>query len=265
MVRGLALNGRYIERYLSTYFSPNTHLIGEAVALFFIGTLCPQIPAASRWQRKGLDVVLAEAERQVRPDGVYYEQSLYYHVYALDFFLHTRALAACNGIAMPASFDAILGRMLEVVRVLTRNGPPEGFGDDDGGRVFNPRRNRAEHMSDPLAVGAALLGSKASAQSAALTEEAIWMFGERAVESCQAGSSSPGAMPESSAAAFTDGGLYVMAGGGEDPTQMLIDAGPQGTRIQRARARRRVEHPAVDQGSAMAGGSRVVRLRFRGR
>ena len=102
IVRGLALNGRYIERYLSTYFSPNTHLIGEAVGLFFIGTLCPEIPAAARWQRKGLDIVLAEAERQVRPDGVYFEQSLYYHVYALDFFLHTRALAACNGIAVPA-------------------------------------------------------------------------------------------------------------------------------------------------------------------
>ena len=35
LVRALALNGRHIERYLSTYFSPNTHLLGEAVALFF--------------------------------------------------------------------------------------------------------------------------------------------------------------------------------------------------------------------------------------
>ena len=222
IVRGLALNGRYIERYLSTYFSPNTHLLGEAVALFFIGTLCPQIPAASRWQRKGLDVVLAEAERQVRPDGVYFEQSLYYHVYALDFFLHTRALAACNGIAIPESFDAILGRMLEVVRVLARNGPPEGFGDDDGGRVFNPRRNRAEHMGDPLAVGAAALGNDSLKHSATVTEEAIWMFGTRATE----------LKPEPSAArsstAFTNGGLYVMASGGDSPAQMLIDAGPQG-------------------------------------
>ena len=30
LLRGLGLNGRYIERYLSTYFSPNTHLLGEA-------------------------------------------------------------------------------------------------------------------------------------------------------------------------------------------------------------------------------------------
>ena len=26
-----------------------------------------------------------EAKRQVRPDGLYFEQALYYHVYALDF------------------------------------------------------------------------------------------------------------------------------------------------------------------------------------
>jgi hypothetical protein len=225
IVRGLAVNGRYIERYLSTYFSPNTHLIGEAVGLFFIGTLCPEIPAAARWQRKGLDIVLAEAERQVRPDGAYFEQSLYYHVYALDFFLHTRALAARNGVAVPASFNAILGRMLEVVQVLCRNGAPQGFGDDDGGRVFNPRRNRPENMSDPLAVGAALLGSESVGQGAVPTEEAIWMFGDKAVELPRAGYDAPGPL---SAAAFTDGGLYVMASDGENPAQMLIDAGPQG-------------------------------------
>ena len=48
MIRALALNGRYIERYLSTYFSPNTHLLGEAVALVFIGIMCPEIAAADR-------------------------------------------------------------------------------------------------------------------------------------------------------------------------------------------------------------------------
>lgn len=225
IVSGLALNASYIERFLSAYFSPNTHLLGEAVALFFIGTLCPEIPAAARWQRKGLDIVLAEAERQVRPDGVYFEQSLYYHVYALDFFLHVRVLAACNGIAIPESFDAIVRRMLEVVRVLARNGTLEGFGDDDGGRLFNPRRNRAEHMSDPLAVGAALLGSVSLPRVATITEEAIWLCGERAADLHPAESSAP---PALSSAAFTDGGLYVMASGGNAPAQMLIDAGPQG-------------------------------------
>ena len=39
----LGLSGRHIETYLSTYFSPNTHLLGEALALFSLGTLFPSI------------------------------------------------------------------------------------------------------------------------------------------------------------------------------------------------------------------------------
>ena len=58
-LRAMALSGRHIERYLSTYFSPNTHLLGEAVALFFIGTLCPELRSSSRWKKKGWEIVLA--------------------------------------------------------------------------------------------------------------------------------------------------------------------------------------------------------------
>src|SRR4051812_3116612 len=94
-LRSLSVHGRCIERYISTYFSPNTHLLGEAVALFFVGTLCPELPSAERWKDLGWKLTLQEAQRQVRPDGLHFEQSLYYHVYAIDFFLHARILAAC--------------------------------------------------------------------------------------------------------------------------------------------------------------------------
>ncbi len=52
-LRSLSVHGRAIERYLSTYFSPNTHLMGEAVALFFVGVLCPELPSAERWKNLG--------------------------------------------------------------------------------------------------------------------------------------------------------------------------------------------------------------------
>jgi hypothetical protein len=154
---------------------------------------------------------------------VYFEQSFYYHVYALDFFLHLRVLASRNGLALPGSFDAVLQRMLEVVRVLTRNDAADGFGDDDGGRVFNPRRNRVEHLSDPLAVAAALFERNSLAQSAATTEEALWLFGQAAVPPDGEDLKEPLA-----SAAFADGGLYVIANSGERAEQMLIDAGPHG-------------------------------------
>ncbi len=223
----LAFHGRYIQRYLSIYFSPNTHLLGEAVALFFLGTLYPQMPGAARWKESGWRIVLHEAERQVRPDGVYFEQSLYYHVYALDLFLYSRLLAARNGLQIPSSYDAIVGRMLDVVAALAQAGPAEGFGDDDGGRLWNPRRNRTEHMTDPLALGAVMYAR--DFPTARLTEEAVWLLGERATGNQAAERVAPA--PTSGSAhsiAFHDGGLYVLADSRPYPQAMVVDAGPHG-------------------------------------
>jgi hypothetical protein len=224
LLRGLALNGRYIERYLSTYFSPNTHLLGEAAGLFFIGALHPQIASAARWKKKGLEILVQQAERQVHPDGFYFEQSLYYHVYALDLFLHARLLAARNKIDVPANFDEVLKKMLVVVRTLSQNGPPLGFGDDDGGRLFNPRRNRGEHMADPLAIGAILFQDEQLRGAATLTEESIWLFGEQATAFLSGASASVPSRSQS----FPIGGLYISADSENPSQQIVIDAGPLG-------------------------------------
>ena len=45
----LYLSARHLESYLSTYFSPNTHLTGEALGLFYLGTLLPEFEESSRW------------------------------------------------------------------------------------------------------------------------------------------------------------------------------------------------------------------------
>ena len=223
LVRGLALNGHYIERYLSTYFSPNTHLLGEAAALFFMGVLYPQIPSAYRWKKKGLEILVQEAERQVYPDGLYFEQSLYYHVYALDLFLHVRLLALRNRIDIPANFDEVLKKMLMVVRALSQSGPPLGFGDDDGGRLFNPRRNRGKHMTDPLAVGATFFQDEQLRAAAALTEESIWLFGEQATAFLP-----DAATVQPRSQSFPIGGLFISAGPENSSQQIVIDAGPLG-------------------------------------
>ena len=130
----------YIERFLSTYFSPNTHLLGEGVALFAIGVLCPEIAEASRWQAKGWRITLQQAEAQVRPDGFHFEQSVYYHVYARDFFQFARDLAATNGLPIPPSFEGTIEKMNTALSTLSQSGRLPNFGDDDGGRVIlSPR------------------------------------------------------------------------------------------------------------------------------
>ena len=226
MWKALAIHGRHIEKYLSTYFSPNTHLLGEAVALFFIGTLCPEIPAASRWRDQGWRIICREAQRQVRRDGVYFEQSTYYHVYALDFFLHARILAARNDALVPPEFDQVLRRMLDFLCSVSQAGIVPRFGDDDGGRVFDPRRNRAEHLLDPLATGCILFHRDDwKIRVGNLRAETLWLLGPRAIAEYDQIAIGLGVVR---ALHFPESGFYVMAGGDRHSQQLVIDAGPQG-------------------------------------
>jgi Heparinase II/III-like protein/Heparinase II/III N-terminus len=219
------LGARHIETYLSTYFSPNTHLLGEALALFFIGTLFPGLSSSARWRERGWKILGNEALKQIREDGFYFEQSTYYHVYALDIFLHARILAAVNGIEISPAFDQILEGMLKALCLLASGGTPPSLGDDDGGRLFDGHRNRAEHMLDPLATGAVLYRrGDCKFAAPAVREETLWLLGVNglaAFESLPRESVLPGssAMPAS--------GLYMMKHE-QSAAQLLIDAGPLG-------------------------------------
>jgi len=225
-LRGLGRHGRHLERYLSTYFSPNTHLLGEGVGLFFLGVLCPELSGAARWKSLGWQIIVQESERQVRSDGFHFEQSTYYHVYALDFFLHAAVLATVNGIPIPNSLEEALEKMLTALRLLGRCGAPPRFGDDDGGRLFDPRRNRSEHLLDPLATGAILFHRGDLKHAAAdLREETIWLLGVEGVRRWDELESSP---PTTGSAALENSGFYMLTAS-KPPAQLVLDAGPLGT------------------------------------
>ena len=224
--QALALSGRHIERYLSTYFSPNTHLLGEAVALFFIGTLCPEASQSDRWRELGWRLVTEEAEKQVREDGFYFEQSAYYHVYALEFFLQCGLLASRNDISPPPAYAATVERMCSALALLSRTGITASFGDDDGGRIFDGQGNRTENLTEPLASAAVVFGRgdfKAIAQT--LHEDAIWLLGPEGVEQFDALKPVP---PPLTSTALAQSGFYLMSSAEQGPMQMVIDAGPQG-------------------------------------
>lgn len=222
----LALNARHIERFLSTYFSPNTHLLGEGVALFLIGLLCAGLPSAPRWQDCGWEIILKEAHRQVQADGLHFEQSMYYHTYALDFFLHSRILAELNQIPIPQSFDQTIHKMLKTTAEFAAAGSMPPFGDDDGGRVFDPSRDQQKHMLDPLAVGSVLYDRPDfKIESSQGTEELLWLLGTEGIRRFR---DLPQQMSESNSFAMEAGGIYVMRSSGPAAYQLVVDAGPHG-------------------------------------
>ncbi len=131
LVAELYRHGAYLERNLSVYFSPNTHLLGEAVALHALGKLF----AKRRWVERGGRLVLEQMKRQVRPDGSHFEQSSYYHGYALDMFRFHAALERT-----PAWYGERLERIEAYLADLM--GPSRRLpliGDDDGGRFLGAR------------------------------------------------------------------------------------------------------------------------------
>jgi len=136
LLKSLIEHGRHIERYLSYYFSPNTHLTGEALALFYLGLALPEMSRAEGWRNLGLQILLDQATKQAREDGVYFEQSSHYHRYTTDFYTHLFALTRANDNMTHCEMEAMLRRnlegMLDHLMWITRpDGSSPLFGDDD--------------------------------------------------------------------------------------------------------------------------------------
>ena len=173
MIEGLYQHGLHIENNLSIYFSPNTHLLGEAVALHALGVFVPSFPTAARWQRKGAQLVEAQMQRQVRDDGSHFEQSSYYHVSALDMFLFHAAIATPS-----EPYRTKLARMadyLEALLGLDRRLP--FLGDDDGGRWFYPYGERDTFGRASLATANTYFGhNRWRCEKSDYWEQACWWF-----------------------------------------------------------------------------------------
>jgi hypothetical protein len=213
LLAALYRHGRFLELNLSIYFSPNTHLLGEAVALHALGVLFPGWARAARWAETGGRIVQEQFERQVRPDGSHFEQSAYYHVYALDLLLLHYVLAG-----RPEEQAAPLMRMAEYLHALMgQAGELPLIGDDDGGRLFHPYGVRMQFGRGTLATCAALFHRPEWMRSTQdLACQAAWWLGGGAGDS-----------PANShlSRLFADAGVAVMTLGG---VHVVIKAGPFG-------------------------------------
>lgn len=232
LLAGIVSHARRIERYLSYYFSPNTHLTGEALGLFYAGVLFPTLPAARRWRDLGMEILSREADRQILPDGVYMEQSTYYQRYTAEIYLHFLMLAARNGLRVPEGVPRQLAALLEALMVLRR---PDGLlppiGDADGGWLLPIEPRVPGDAAGVFSLGAVVLGKDDCAWAASgATAEVLWMLG---AEGAAAFDRLPPRPPARSASCtLPDGGYAVMRSGWDrSADQIIFDVGPLGCPI----------------------------------
>jgi len=224
----LYINARHLESYLSTYFSPNTHLTGEALGLYYLGTVFPEFAEARRWRARGKQILLEQLPLHVKDDGVYFEQSTYYHRYTADFYTHFLLLSRLQKDTLPQEVEKKLQALLDHLMYITR---PDGamplLGDDDGGRLMMFDSEPKNESRSSLAAGAVLFGrSDYKFVAGSPFSIVLWMFGPEGISEWERLNARE---PANQSVAFPAGGYYVMRDGWTSKANyLLFDCGPHG-------------------------------------
>lgn len=229
LLNGIWAHARHVERYLSYYFAPNTHLTGEALGLFYAGVLFPELRSAARWRLLGAQILVEQSSRQVLPDGVYFEQSTCYQRYTIEIYLHFLMLAARNHVTVPSDVMERVQRLLDFLLTIRQgDGSIPQIGDTDGGWLLPLASREQDDCGGLFSSGAAFFGRADYAWAAgALAPETLWLLGAAGVRAVESIRPIPPVAPASRL--FPQGGYAVMRSGWDDRAhQLIFDVGPLG-------------------------------------
>ncbi len=227
-------HGRHIEKYLSTYYSPNTHLTGEALGLYYIGTQFPFLKAAKNWRETGAKILFDELDRQILPDGVYFEQSTWYQRYTIDFYTHFYILQTLNGddAASENQREKLAAKIQSAMDFLMAITRPDGttplVGDDDGGRLLPKKSGGAPDDFRAVLSNGAVLFERGDYKFVArnFAVESLWLLGAAGARSF---ANLVEDAPAQKSFAFKNGGYFVMRDGwAATDNYLLVDCGELG-------------------------------------
>ncbi|MFN0277869.1 MAG: alginate lyase family protein [Pyrinomonadaceae bacterium] len=228
----LYLHGRHIEQYLSKYYSPNTHLTGEGLGLYYLGTQLAFFSRAKQWRKLGADILFSEIEKQILPDGVYFEQSTWYQRYTVDFYSHFAVLRSLFDETYPKTAIARLDKRLPkafdfLMQITLPDGRTPIIGDDDGGRMLPLTDTEPDDFCGSLALGAAVCNrGDLKYIAGGPSEEIFWLLGAVGIKTYKALKTDE---PKQTSRDFTDGGYCVMRDGfDETDNYLLVDCGDVG-------------------------------------
>jgi hypothetical protein len=226
----LYIHARHIERFLSTYFAPNTHLTGEALGLYYIGTFLEAGDHSERWREIGFNILCQQVSKHIRDDGSYVEQASHYARYTADLYSDLVLIRRREGLGVPEEMIARLSLLQDYLEALIR---PDGsliiFGDDDGGRFFAADPHPITEICPTLARLSIVTG-KALPEGLIDTERAIgslfWTVSEAELEAFfRTKTIAAPAIRRS----FPDGGVFIHRTAAEpNADHFLFQAGPHG-------------------------------------
>ncbi|MCP4545701.1 MAG: hypothetical protein GY835_04430 [bacterium] len=186
LTASLLENGRFLAEHLSEKEIANNHLVGEAAALYALGSALPVFPDSAAWRERGLRILHRELPLQVLRDGVLAEQAVEYHRFVLEFYLQAHLWGRAAG---DDASDTWLETMRSMFRPLAALYGPDlqlvSLGDDDAGRIIRLDNRSRRDVGGLLALGFHLLGVQNLGKPAqTLNGEALWLAGPVPMPEC---------------------------------------------------------------------------------
>ena len=222
-------HAHHVRQYLSYYSSPNTHLTGEALGLFYAGVLFPEFRHAAEWRDVGCRVLVDESRSQILADGVHVELSTCYQRYTIETYLHFLLLARRNQVRVPEDVLDRVEAMFEfLLAVRQADGTAPAIGDADGGTLMPLVERQRSDCRGVFAVAASMFGRPELAWAAdGPAPEILWMQGTDGLKRFCTLCPSPPA--DSGSRLFESGGYAVMRSGWDRQAHhLIVDAGPIG-------------------------------------
>ncbi|MHB8872432.1 MAG: heparinase II/III family protein [Myxococcaceae bacterium] len=208
----LAIGAEHIDRNidyarLAVY---NNHLLSEALILYGVGVLLPELPAAARWRRLGHRILTVEASRQFYEDGAYIQQSHNYHRVALHTLLWASLFARSGGDKPAEAWLSAMDRSLGFL--FAHQNPEDGrlpnYGANDGAlpSLFSTC-DFSDFRPALQAVSVAVRGERLY-EPGPWDETTAWLFGPAALDL-------PLRKPGRRSVSFAPTGYHLLRGAGE--------------------------------------------------
>lgn len=229
ILRSIFWQAYFIEKNLSKYSFANNHLIGEAVGLFFVGSVLPFLPRSDTWKKKGWRILCDEIPKQIFPDGVPKEQSNAYLFFVFDLCTIAILLAKKQFLDIPETFLKRLENACEYIMYqIDHKGNVPNIGDSSDACVLKLHSGRFNPYCSMLNTGAIFFKrSDFKYWAGEIDERNFWLFSEEGLKLYKALPSEPGVL---SSKLFQHGGQIILRHryAPKEEAIMWIDGGPFG-------------------------------------
>ena len=161
----------------------SNHTITEALGLWLVGLLFPELKHAEKYLSFGRHLLESEAAAQIFPDGSYSMYSLNYHRFILHIYLYSMRLAALNHVSLSPLIAQRVSASIDYLYQLAdlQTGQMPVYGSNDGALVLPLNNCDFTDYRSLLQLGAFLTKKERLFPPGPWDEDLFWLCGADAL------------------------------------------------------------------------------------